>query len=138
MDYRKYRTSSFWLHLLSGPFIWLPLPFILALDLVCTLYEFICFPIYKIEWVKRSEYILILDRNKLPYLSAPEKLCCMYCGYANGVLRYIKEVAGRTEKYWCGVMHEGKPGFKPQKDQVKNKFSKFGDEKDFYKKYGKN
>ena len=138
MDYRKYKRSRFWLHLLSAPFIWLPLPFIIILDLVFALYQFVCFPIYKIDRVKRSEYILIFDRNKMAYLSGLEKLCCMYCGYANGVLRYMKEIAGRTEKYWCGIMHENKAGFKTQEDQVSQNFSRFGDKEDFQEKYGKN
>ena len=135
MDYRKYQESKLWLHLLSAPFIWLPLPFIIILDLVCALYQFICFPIYGIKRVKRSEFILIMDRNKLDYLNGLEKVGCMYCGYANGVLLYLKEIAGRTEKYWCGVMHEGKPGFKPQVDQIKQNFAEFGNEQDFKKKY---
>ena len=137
MDYKKYRSSRFWLHFISGPFIWLPLPFFLVLDLVCTLYEFICFPIYKIDWVKRSEYILIVDRNKLAYLNPMEKVGCMYCGYTNGLLLYLKEVAGRTEKYWCGIMHESKPGFKTQVDHIKQDFAKFGDKEDFQNKYVK-
>lgn len=136
MNYRKYQSTRLWLHFLSAPFIWLPLPFVLALDLVAGLYQVICFPIYGIKYVKRSEYILIMDRNKLAYLNPVEKVCCMYCGYVNGVLRYIKQVAGLTEKYWCGVMHEGRPGFKTQEDQITQDFSKFGDEKDFENKYG--
>ena len=138
MDYRKHKSERLWLHLLSAPFLWLPLPFIIALDLVCALYQLICFPIYKIDRVKRSEYILIFDRNKLAYLNGLEKLGCMYCGYANGVPRYMKEIAGRTEKYWCGIMHEGRPGFKPQEDQAVQHFSRFGDEEGFQEKYGKN
>ncbi|MEI7452067.1 MAG: hypothetical protein WCK37_02550 [Candidatus Falkowbacteria bacterium] len=135
MDYRKHRTSRFWLHFISAPFIWLPLPFIILLDLVTSLYQVICFPIYKIDYVKRSEYILILDRNKLAYLNPLEKIGCMYCGYSNGLFLYLKEVAGRTEKYWCGIMHEGKPGFKVQTDQTKQKFAAYGDEQDFKSKY---
>lgn len=61
----------------------------------------------------------------------------MYCGYANGVFLYLKEVAGLTEKYWCGVMHENKPGFKIQEDQVREGFAKFGDKNEFEQKYGK-
>jgi hypothetical protein len=136
MDYRKYKSSRFWLHILTAPFIWLPLPFIILLELTCALYQFICFPIYRIEKVKRSEFILIMDRNKLDYLNGLEKLGCMYCGYSNGVLRYLKEVAGRTEKYWCGVMHEGRPGFKTQPDQVYQDFARFDDKKDCTEKYG--
>lgn len=138
MNYRKYKSTRFWLLLLSMPFIWLPLPFIVVLDLTAALYQLVCFPIYKIGWVKRSEYILIFDRNKLAYLNCLEKLACMYCGYVNGVCRYWKEVAGRTEKYWCGIMHENRPGFKTQEDQIKQNFARFGDENDFQKKYGKN
>lgn len=33
-------------------------------------------------------------------------------------------------------MHENKPGFKVQADQVRYKFAAFGDKKDFQKKYG--
>lgn len=120
------------------PFIWLPLPFIVALDLTAALYQLVCFPIYKIKWVKRSEYILIFDRNRLAYLNGLEKIGCTYCGYVNGVCRYWKEIAGRTEKYWCGIMHENRPGFKTQEDQVSQSFARFGDEKDFRKKYDKN
>jgi hypothetical protein len=60
----------------------------------------------------------------------------MYCGYANGLLLYLKEIAGRTEKYWCGIMHENKPGFKPQEYQKEKDFARFDDEEDFKKKYG--
>ncbi|MCX6722196.1 MAG: hypothetical protein NTY04_03325 [Candidatus Staskawiczbacteria bacterium] len=138
MDYKKDNLIRSFLRFITGPFIWFPLPFLIMLDLICELYQFICFPIYKIKWLKRSEYILILDRNKLKYLNPMEKIGCMYCGYTNGALRYMKEVAGLTEKYWCGIMHENKPGFKTREDQVRQNFSKFGDEKDFHNKYGKN
>lgn len=135
MEYKKSVSKRYWLNVLSLPFIWLPFPFILMLDLVTVLYMHVCFPLYGLEKVKRADYILILDRNKLQYLSGLEKIACMYCGYGNGVLRYLKEIAGRTEKYWCGVMHEDKPGFIKQQDQVSQKFAKFGDEEEFKKKY---
>jgi N-glycosylase/DNA lyase len=38
-------------------------------------------------------------------LNAIEKLNCVYCGYANGVLAYAREIAGRTEQYWCPLRH---------------------------------
>jgi hypothetical protein len=96
MNYRQFRTQRFWWHIISAPFIWLPLPAIIVLDLLGELYHHLCFPIYKIAKVKRSAYIQIIDRNKLQYLNLLEKLGCMYCGYANGVLLYLKEIAGRT------------------------------------------
>jgi hypothetical protein len=111
MEYKKSVTKRYWLNVLSLPFIWLPLPFVIMLDLVFSLYVVVCFPLYGIEKIKRSDYVIIFDRNKLAYLTWLEKIGCMYCGYVNGVLRCMKEVAGRTEKYWCGVIHEDKPGF---------------------------
>lgn len=135
MDYRKYQSSRAVLHVITAPFLWLPLPFIIISDILSEIYQAICFPIYKIPKVKRSEYILIIDRNKLQYLSNFEKLGCMYCGYANGLFLYLKEVAGRTEKYWCGVMHENKPGFKAQIDQTKRGYAKYNDKSEFDSKY---
>lgn len=135
MDYRKDKKANRWLRLISSPLIWLPLPFMILLDIFCVLYMYICFPIYGIKLVKRKEYILIMDRAKLEYLNPVEKVACMYCGYGNGLLRYLKEIAGRTEKYWCGVMHQRTPGFKIQEDQVRNKFARYGDASDFHKKY---
>lgn len=135
MEYRKSFSSKFFLHLISLPFIWLPLPILIILDLTIELFQFICFPIYNIEPVKRSKYILIMDRNKLQYLNIIEKIGCMYCGYANGLFLYFKEIAGLTEKYWCGIMHEDKPGFKVQAHQVQENFARFDDKKDFDDKY---
>ncbi len=135
MDYRKYRSQRFFGHLFSLPFIWLPLVAIIFLDLLVYLYQAICFPIYGLEKVRRRDYIQILDRARLEYLEPYEKLGCMYCGYANGFFLYAKEIAGRTEKYWCGIMHEKKPGFKVQTSQVEQNFSRYGDEADFRKKY---
>lgn len=135
MNYHKVRSDRFLGHALSAPIIWLPLIALLILDFFVTFYQAVCFPIYGLEKVKRSDYILIRDRNKLAYLEPLEKIGCMYCGYANGFLLYAKEIAGRTEKYWCGIMHESRPGFKAQDSQLQQDFAKFGDEADFHKKY---
>lgn len=136
MDYKRFQSRRVWLHFISMPLIWFPLIAILLLDIFVSIYQIICFPIYHIKKVKRAKYILVRDRNKLAYLNPLEKISCMYCGYVNGFLLYAKEIAGLTEKYWCGVMHEAKPGFKVQTNQIKQEFSEFGDEEDFKKKYG--
>lgn len=77
------------------------------LDLGVSLYQAICFPIYRIAKVKRADYIA-LDRQALEYLNAIEKLHCAYCGYANGLLAYAAEIAGRTEQYFCPIKHAHK------------------------------
>lgn len=74
------------------------------LDLSVTLYQTVCFPVYGIPKVKRRAYIAV-DRHKLTYLNVMQKLNCIYCGYCNGVLAYVREVAGRTEYYWCPIKH---------------------------------
>jgi len=135
MDYLKNANKNKLIHFFSGPLIWLPLPAFILLDILASLYQAVCFPIYGIKKVKHSTYILILDRNKLQYLNTFQKIGCMYCGYANGLLVYLKEIAGLTEKYWCGIMHEDKKGFINQSSQKKFNFARFNDEKDFIKKY---
>lgn len=81
---------------------------LLMLDLLATVHQQICFRIYGIARVRRSDYI-VLDRHRLGYLNAIEKLNCLYCGYANGVIAYAREIASRTEQYWCPIKHALNP-----------------------------
>jgi hypothetical protein len=86
------------------PFIWMMLIPALIADIFVTIYQAICFPIYKIPKVKRGDFI-ILDRHKLSYLNTIEKINCFYCGYFNGVISYVREISARTEQYWCPIKH---------------------------------
>jgi hypothetical protein len=81
----------------------LVVPFVL-LDLGVSLYQRVCFPIWGMARVRRADHV-VLDRHRLAYLNGIEKLNCLYCGYANGVIGYTREVAGRTEQYWCPIKH---------------------------------
>jgi len=102
MKYKK-NNRLLW-HLLSMPFIYsMTIPLII-LDIWIEVYHRICFAAYGIHYVKRNKYIRI-DRQKLKYLNIIEKLNCMFCGYANGLLHYSLVIAGETEKYWCGIKH---------------------------------
>ena len=90
--------------IVSAPIIYsLLIPFAL-LDAWVTLYQWICFPIYGIARVPRRKYFVI-DRDKLAYLNAIEKGNCVYCGYATGAIAYVREIAARTEQYWCPIKH---------------------------------
>ena len=101
---RQFLSESSIPFLLTAPAIYsLVIPFVL-LDLWVQLYQLICFPVYGIERVRRSDYIS-LDRKKLAYLNAIEKANCDYCSYANGLVGYVREVAARTEQYWCPIKH---------------------------------
>lgn len=90
--------------LLLSPFIYFLIFPLLMLDLSVWLFQVVCFSVWGIERVRRSDYIH-LDRRHLSYLNVIEKLNCEFCGYANGLISYVQEVAGRTEQYWCPIKH---------------------------------
>ena len=91
-------------HVLTAPVIYsLIVPFVL-LDIGVTTYQHICFRVYGIPRVLRVEYFVI-DRQHLAYLNAIEKFNCIYCGYINGLIEYVREISARTEQYWCPIKH---------------------------------
>ena len=90
--------------LITAPFIYLVAVPLLLLDLAVTLYQAVCFPVYGIEKVRRQDHF-VFDRAQLAYLNLFEKLNCAYCSYANGLIAYVREIAGRTEQYWCPIKH---------------------------------
>ena len=109
MDNKLHRDRK-WAHLLVSPLIWAPIVPLAVLDASLELYHRVCFPLYGLPLVRRASYVK-LDRHKLAYLTAWDRVSCLYCGYANGVLRYAAEIAARTEKYWCGIQHGADPAF---------------------------
>ena len=93
--------------LLTVPIVYsVVLPFAL-LDLSATACQWICFPLLGIPRVKRRDYFVI-DRHRLDYLNVIEKVHCLYCSYANGLVAYVREIAARTEQYACPIKH-GRP-----------------------------
>lgn len=90
--------------IVTAPVIYGVFPALVLLDISVTLYQWICFPVYGIARVRRADHVVI-DRHRLPYLNAIERLNCAYCGYANGVLAYATEIASRTEQFWCPIKH---------------------------------
>ena len=92
------------MHVLTAPLICsLILPFAL-LDLFVSLYQALCFPVYGLQKVRRADHILI-DRQFLAYLNLLQKLNCVYCSYCNGLISYVREIAARSESYWCPIKH---------------------------------
>jgi hypothetical protein len=109
--HRAIRTRSSRYLLKANPLIVLCAPVIYSLlipvvlmDIWIMAYQAICFPIYKIPRVRRRDY-LIFDRHHLAYLNTIEKINCAYCSYANGAIAFAREVASRTEVYWCPIKH---------------------------------
>jgi hypothetical protein len=91
----------------SAPFIYGLVVALAVFDLGITLYQAVCFPLYRIAKVQRSGYI-VFDRQQLAYLNFFERAHCTYCAYANGLIAYAAEIAARTEQYWCPVKHAHK------------------------------
>ncbi|MCF6343750.1 MAG: hypothetical protein L3J15_03590 [Devosiaceae bacterium] len=100
----RYLFNANLLFILSAPIIYSLIIAFVLLDIMVSFYQAICFPIYKIEKVKRKNY-MTFDRHKLSYLNMIEKMNCLYCSYGNGVIAYAREVAAQTEKYWCPIKH---------------------------------
>lgn len=94
-------------NLITGPIIYGMIIPMALLDLFISLYQFTCFPIYKIAKVRRSDYIVI-DRQHLEYLNFIEKFHCSYCAYAAGLIAYVTEIVAKTEQYFCPIKHARK------------------------------
>ena len=94
-------------NILTAPLIWFCIVPVLFMDLVVTIYQAVCFRVYGIPKVRRSDYI-VMDRHSLSYLNIIEKVNCIYCGYVNGLIGWVQEIAARTEQYWCPIKHARK------------------------------
>jgi len=117
------------LNILTVPFIWFCIFPALFMDLVVSVYQFVCFKVYGIPTVKRNDYIVV-DRQSLDYLNPIEKLNCIYCGYFNGLIAYVQEIAARTEQYWCPIKHARKIAAMHKRY---HKFLNYGDHQGYQK-----
>ena len=90
--------------ILTAPAIYALIIPLVLLDLFVAVYQAACFPVYGIPRVRRSDYFAF-DREHLAYLNVIEKINCAYCAYANGLVAYVREIASRTEEYWCPIKH---------------------------------
>lgn len=129
----RYLSSFSVLAVLTIPFIWSMMIPALMVDVFVSIYQSVCFPIYKIPKVRRKDYIII-DRYNLFYLDRVEKINCWYCEYFNGVISYTREIAARTEQFWCPIKHS-----RAQRDSHSRygKFFDFGDYETYRKELEK-
>ena len=104
LGFWRYVAGAELRHLACMPFIYGLVVPMLLLDLALSVYQWVCFPLFGIQKVRRSE-CWVYDRAHLAYLNALEKLNCAYCSYGNGLAAYFTEIASRTEQYWCPIKH---------------------------------
>lgn len=119
----KYIWTAEFRSVLAIPFIYSLIVPLVMLDLFISLYQAVCFPLFKIKKAKRRDHF-VFDRSALAYLNFLEKINCAYCSYGNGLISYAREIAGKTEQYWCPIKHQKRiflshPYYK--------KFSEYGD-----------
>jgi hypothetical protein len=100
----RYLIDANPLTILTAPVIYSLIVPIALLDISVMAYQAICFPVYRIPKVRRRDY-LVFDRHHLAYLNIIEKINCAYCSYVNGAVAFMREVASRTEVYWCPIKH---------------------------------
>ncbi|MFZ2852802.1 MAG: hypothetical protein WAZ34_01660 [Rhodocyclaceae bacterium] len=109
--HRRLKTGFFqWLltnrpqNLITGPIIYSMIVPLLILDLSVSFYQATCFPIYRIDKLRRADYI-VFDRQHLEYLNFIEKFHCTYCAYGSGLIAYVGAIIGKTEQYFCPIKH---------------------------------
>lgn len=114
---------------LAMPIIYsLLVPFLL-LDVWVQLYQAAAFRLLRISPVRRQRY-LVLDRHRLGYLNPLQKVHCVYCGYVNGLIAFVREVAARTEQFWCPIRHRTSI---PGQHRRHRRFAPYGDAAAFHR-----
>ncbi len=104
MSVRSFLAASPIGTVITAPVIYSLVIPLLIFDAWVSFYQAICFRAYRIPRVCRAHYI-VFDRQHLAYLNWIEALNCLYCGYANGLIAYVREIGSRTEEYWCPIKH---------------------------------
>ena len=100
------------INLITGPLIYSVIFPLVLLDVFVWVYQYICFPVYKIQRIERSQFI-IFDRQELHYLDWVSKFHCTYCAYAVGVAAFSTAVIHATEAYFCPIKHQRKIALLP-------------------------
>ncbi|TLY20978.1 MAG: hypothetical protein E6K67_00835 [Nitrospirae bacterium] len=120
--------------LLATPLIYAMVVPLAILDLCLECYQRLVFRLLEIPLVTRRGFIRI-DRHRLAYLDPIQKLGCLYCGYANGLLHYASRVAAQTEEAFCPIQHEPAQGFHPPSHH--GGFAPYGDREGFEERWAK-
>lgn len=130
----RYVTRVPFRHWISAPFIYSMIIPLLMTDLFVSVYHAVAFPLYGIPKIRRRDYI-VYDRRFLDYLNWVQKVNCLYCSYANGLIAYTGEIAARTERYWCPIKAASKPA---TTHAWYHDFADYGNPDDWAKKFNNN
>ena len=95
------------INLVTGPLIYGMVVPLVFLDLSVWVYQYVCFPIYKLPRIARVQFNAF-DRQELRYLDWVSKAHCSYCAYATGAAAFASAVIAATEAYFCPIKHQHK------------------------------
>ena len=95
------------INIITGPLIYGMLVPLVLLDLSVWVYQYVCFPVYKLPRIVRAPFNAF-DRQELRYLDWVSKAHCSYCAYAMGVAAFSSAVIQATEAYFCPIKHQHK------------------------------
>jgi len=64
----------------------------------------IYFTTMEIPKISKKQFV-VMERWDLSKLTFWQKINCVYCEYANGILAFAKAVGNQTEIYSCAIKH---------------------------------
>jgi len=94
----------------SMPFIYGMIIPLWGIDVSFRFYQAVCFPLFGIGLVERARYVKPWGRD-VRAVTIWDRYNCWYCGYANGVISYVRAILIETEKYWCPIKYQTQKGF---------------------------
>lgn len=77
---------------------------IFILDISMSIYQEIYFTALGIPKIEKKKYV-VMERWDLTKLNPLQKVNCVFCEYANGILAFAKAVGNQTEIYSCAIKH---------------------------------
>ncbi|MBU0457920.1 hypothetical protein KKF03_00540 [Patescibacteria group bacterium] len=85
-------------------YVYFEIIFFIAAHIICILHQTIVFTLFGAPKFPLKDFI-VLDRGKLNKLNWVQRVGCLYCGYANGLMAWIKATVNVTEVYSCAIKH---------------------------------
>jgi hypothetical protein len=105
---------------------------IVLFDCFVTVYQQICFRVYKIRIVDRNTHF-IFEKKRLKNMNFVQVINYYLGSYCLGVIsRYGREIFSLTERYWCPIKHAKRVlGYHDRYDE----FAEYGNPDEFFEKY---
>lgn len=101
---RRIPYRAFPLRLIAFMLVYGMLPILLLVHAATWMEQAVVFRMFGIPRPRQSDYILF-DRAKLRRLNWVQRIGCIYCEYANGLIAWVKATINMLEVYSCAIKH---------------------------------